>query len=470
MFRRFSSNNAVYAVFIDILTIAAAMYLAYSIRHDLNNLPLVQSLQVPVNFPLPLYFIFPVLWVAVLLQFSIYDGRKNLRAVDEFGSLTLGSTLAMIAMAGVMYLSYRDVSRLQFLTFFIFAFGFLFSWRFALRLSRRWDLVKGIPKRKVLILGAGSVGRKLQTQIVEQVEFGLKLVGFLDDDSQKQARQEDILGGTPDAREVITRLQVDDVVIALPRSAYHQLNQVATELHDLPVRVWVIPDYFSLSLHQAKVEEFAGIPMLDLRAPALDEHQRMVKRAFDLIVTILMLPPVLLIIGVISLAIRTEGPGPIFFRQKRVGENGRLFNMIKFRSMVPNAENMKHLVESHLDDGKVIHKKPDDPRVTKVGRFLRRTSMDELPQIFNVLKGEMSLVGPRPEMAYLVEKYEPWQRKRFAVPQGMTGWWQINGRSDKPMHLHTEEDLYYVQHYSIWLDIQILVRTVWVVLRGKGAY
>ncbi|MHC1784033.1 MAG: sugar transferase [Anaerolineaceae bacterium] len=469
MFRRFSANNAVYAVFVDITTIAAAMYLAYRIRYLFNGLPLVQSLQ-PVNFPLPLYLIFPVLWVAVMLQFSIYDGRKNLRAVDEFGSLTLGSSLAMVAMAGILYLTFRDVSRLQFLLFFLLGFMILFLWRLGLRLSNRWNLVKGISKRKVLILGAGSVGRKLDEQILSRIELGLNLVGFLDDDPQKQATQGDILGGTEKARDIIIDQRVDDVVIALPRSAYSRLNQVATELHDLPVRVWVIPDYFSLSLHQAKVEEFAGIPMLDLRAPALDEYQRMVKRAFDLIVVILFLPPVLIMVGLIALAIRLESPGSIFFLQKRVGENGRMFDMIKFRSMVPDAEKLKHLVETRSENGELIHKNKDDPRITRVGRFLRRMSLDELPQIFNVLKGEMSLVGPRPEMAYLVEKYEPWQRKRFAVPQGMTGWWQINGRSDKPMHLHTEEDLYYVQHYSIWLDMQIMVRTVWVVLRGKGAY
>jgi exopolysaccharide biosynthesis polyprenyl glycosylphosphotransferase len=469
MFRRFSANNAVYAIFVDLVTIAIAMFLAYSFRYLFNDLPLVQSIK-PVNFPLLLYLVFPILWVAVLLQFSIYDGRKNLRAVDEFGSLTLGSSLAMVAMAGILYLSYRDVSRLQFLLFFLLGFIILFLWRFGLRMAQRWNLVKGISKRKVLILGAGSVGRKLDEQILCRIELGLNMVGFLDDDPQKQSTQGDILGGTELAREIIIDQDVDDVIIALPRSAYSRLNQVATELHDLPVRVWVIPDYFSLSLHQARVEEFAGIPMLDLRAPALDEYQRMVKRAFDLIIVILCLPFVLILVGLIALAIRLEGSGPIFFRQKRVGENGRLFDMIKFRSMVPDAEKLKHLVETHTVNGELIHKRTDDPRVTRVGRFLRRMSLDELPQIFNVLKGEMSLVGPRPEMTYLVEKYEPWQRKRFAVPQGMTGWWQINGRSDKPMHLHTEEDLYYVQHYSIWLDLQILVRTVWVVVRGKGAY
>jgi lipopolysaccharide/colanic/teichoic acid biosynthesis glycosyltransferase len=144
--------------------------------------------------------------------------------------------------------------------------------------------------------------------------------------------------------------------------------------------------------------------------------------------------------------------------------------MFKFRTMVADAENLRHTVETTDSEGQLIHKSDRDPRVTRVGRILRKTSMDELPQLLNILRGEMSLVGPRPELPYLVERYEPWQRKRFAVPQGITGWWQVNGRSDKPMHLNTEDDLYYVQNYSLLLDIQILFKTILVVLRGKGAF
>ncbi len=149
--------------------------------------------------------------------------------------------------------------------------------------------------------------------------------------------------------------------------------------------------------------------------------------------------------AIIALLIRLDSPGPVLFRQKRVGENGRLFDMLKFRTMVADAESAAGSGPGRrTTDGQVIHKHKDDPRVTRVGRFLRRYSLDELPQFFNVLRGEMSLVGPRPELPWLVDRYEPWQRKRFAVPQGITGWWQVNGRSDKPMHLHTEDDLYYV--------------------------
>jgi lipopolysaccharide/colanic/teichoic acid biosynthesis glycosyltransferase len=174
--------------------------------------------------------------------------------------------------------------------------------------------------------------------------------------------------------------------------------------------------------------------------------------------------------GVISLAIKLDSPGPVIFRQQRVGENGRLFSMLKFRSMYQDAEQRLAEVLAEGEGGQVIHKRRDDPRVTRVGRFIRATSLDELPQLFNVLKGEMSLVGPRPEQPWLVERYEPWQRKRFAVPQGITGWWQVNGRSDKPMHLHTEEDLYYIQNYSLLLDIRILWKTIAAVLKRRGAY
>jgi len=162
----------------------------------------------------------------------------------------------------------------------------------------------------------------------------------------------------------------------------------------------------------------------------------------------------------VALCVWLESGAPILYRQTRVGEGGRTFDLVKFRSMRTDAEK----------DGVPVWAKSNDDRTTRVGRFIRRTSIDELPQFFNVLKGDISLVGPRPEMPWLVDEYAPWQRKRFAVPQGVTGWWQVNGRSDKAMHLHTDEDLYYIQNYSLWLDIFILLKTPWAILRGKGAY
>lgn len=202
----------------------------------------------------------------------------------------------------------------------------------------------------------------------------------------------------------------------------------------------------------------------------LNGYQRAIKRTIDVAIGglgVIAIAPVMI---AISIAIKLDSPGPVFFRQQRVGENGHKFGMYKFRSMYTNAEQRLSEVIRHTTDGQIVHKHRNDPRVTAVGRFIRRTSLDELPQLLNVIFGDMSLVGPRPELPMLVEKYQPWQHERLRVPQGMTGWWQVNGRSDKPMHLNTEEDIYYVRNYSLLLDLQIMLKTVWVVLRGKGAY
>jgi len=468
MFRRFSVNFALFSMAFDGFLISLALFFAARVRVPASGLPFVKNIPAAIDLPNLLYLVFPLLWVGIFVLFSVYDGRRNLKVNDEIGVLTLGSLLAAVSLAGVLFMTFRDVSRFLFVMFAVSAYLLLVAWRLVYRLAYRSKMLGQAESRRVLILGAGKVGTTIAESIRRHAN-GLKFAGYLDDDARK-SRLVGMLGVLDDVRKVIARCAVDDVVITLPRSAYDRLNQVVGELHDLPVRVWVVPDYFALTLHKASIEEFAGIPMMDLRAPALSEYQRMTKRAFDLIISSLAVPFLLPISGLIALAIRLDSRGPVLYRQTRAGENGCPFEMIKFRTMVANADQLQHLVAATNGQGQLIHKTPDDPRVTRVGRFLRRTSLDELPQIINVLRGEMSLVGPRPEMPYLVEKYDLWQRKRFAVPQGITGWWQVNGRSDKPMHLHTEEDLYYVQHYSLWLDIQILMKTVWAVVRGRGAF
>ena len=449
MFRRFSTDFAIFSIAFDGVITALVLYLANIVRWRLDFIPFLKPFPYGVHIPFILYLLFPVIWVSVLLQFAVYDGRKNLRILDELTNLTLGSLLASISMAGILYLSYRDVSRFMFLSFVGTTYIIMMGWRIFYRLIFRFTPFNHAQKRNVLILGAGSRGVQLMEQVSRNSSLGLRFVGFLDDDLTKKEILTKVLGTLAEVRRIVKMQTVSDVVLALPRSAYSRLNQVVSELHDLPVRVWVIPDYFSLTMHRAVVEEFAGIPMLDLRAPALSEYQRMIKRGFDLVVSILILPVLLLVMGIIALCIHLESKGPILFRQKRVGENGRIFEIVKLRTMVDGAEKMRYMVDHINEKGEFIYKTPDDPRVTKVGKILRKTSMDEFPQIFNVLRGEMSLVGPRPELPDLVDKYETWQRKRFAVPQGITGWWQVRGRSDRPMHLHTEDDLYYVQHYSI---------------------
>ncbi len=471
MLRRFSINFAIFSMVSDGVLTFLALSLAVAIRPFLPQFPYL----VPVNqisLSQTLYIIIPIVWVLSFLLSSVYDPKRIYKITDEIQTIVIAEAVAVLVCAGILYLGFREFSRWLFASFVFFNTVFILSWRVLLRTSfKLWR--QPSRERRVLIVGAGKTGRSVGNMMQNYSWAGLQLIGYLDDDFHKKTSSNaPILGKVANVREVVEKFHIEDVVVALPQRAYGQINKLTITLHDLPVHVRVVPDYFSLALYRASVDDFGGIPMINLRDPALNDVQRLMKRIFDLTVgsvTTLCLSPLLLII---SLLIKLDSNGSIIFRQERVGENGRIFNMFKFRTMVPDADNQREQVtEINPKSGRILFKKrPDDPRITRIGRLLRRTSLDELPQLFNVLRGDMSLVGPRPELPWLVDQYEPWQRKRFAVPQGMTGWWQVNGRSDKPLHLHTEDDLYYVQNYSIWMDIYILVKTPWVVLRGKGAY
>ena len=471
MFKRFSIDFVIFSIILDAGLVALALKLAYMIRPRMSGLSsFINDLPSPPALPAYLFIVFPVIWVLVFLFFAVYDSNKNFRVSDELNSIVWGSLLASTVIAGLLFLSYREVSRILFLAFIVIAIFLLTFYRLFFRVLYRNGLRGSVKSRRILIVGAGVVGREMEKKVKAFQNLGMEVVGFVDDNSKLSENYPKILGTLSDTFKVVMHNQIDDVILALPRSAYEKANRLVGELHALPVRIWVIPDYFALALNQAVILEFAGLPMIDLRAPAINDYQRLGKRIFDLVLTVpalILLSPFFLII---SIWIRLDSRGSAFYTSDRIGENGKTFRMVKFRSMVTGAEKRMHEVARYDEKGNLIHKTPNDARITRAGKLLRRTSMDELPQLFNVLKGDMSLVGPRPELPQLVEKYEPWQRKRFAVPQGMTGWWQVNGRSDKPMHMHTDEDLYYIQHYSIWLDLQILLKTVWVVVRRKGAF
>jgi exopolysaccharide biosynthesis polyprenyl glycosylphosphotransferase len=473
MLRRFSINFAILSMVLDAMWVIFGLWIANTTRPLLNRLSFVQPIQDIVDLPVSLFFVFPIIWVSILSAYAIYDGRKYLRVVDEFATLTIASFVASISIAGILYLSFRQISRAMFLVFILIVYASFLGWRSIARLFFR--LRKDWPDspRQVLIVGAGPLGIRVRKQIEDVDIANMNCIGFVDDFDMTvdQTRPNlHLLGGIRNIRKVITDFTVTDVVIALPHSVYQRMGEVVSLINDLPVKVWVALGFFDLALYKTDIEDFAGIPMLDLRAAALSDYQLLVKRGFDLFFGSIALLLALPLIGFISLVIWLDDGRPIFFVQKRVGENGRVFDMYKFRTMVNDAEKLRALVEKTDENGNLIHKSASDPRVTRIGRFLRRFSLDELPQFFNVVTGTMSLVGPRPEMPYLVEKYQPWQRKRFAVPPGITGWWQINGRSERAMHLHTEDDLYYINNYSLWLDIQIIFRTMWTVLLGKGAF
>jgi exopolysaccharide biosynthesis polyprenyl glycosylphosphotransferase len=423
------------------------------------------------GLPLLVYGLVAVIWGVALVLSSLYLPGDR-RAIDEAQALFVVVTMATLALGGILFFTSRQVSRLQILTFYVLDLGLLIGFRLLVRVSLRFLSQPRYARRSVLIIGAGDAGREAARMIDNRRWAGLDLLGFLDDEIPVQTEVEgyQILGKIEEISHYVESKGVGEVVIALPFQGYPQFFRLLDKLGALSARVRIVPDYIKTTLFRTKAEEFAGIPMITVLQPTLAPFERQVKRVFDLVIGtifLILISPVLALIGI---AIRLDSPGPIIFRQQRVGENGKLFWMYKFRSMVQDAEKQQSRTIRVREDGQILHKHPNDPRVTRVGRFIRRTSLDELPQIFNVLGGEMSLVGPRPELPWLVERYEPWQWQRFHVPQGITGWWQVNGRSDKPMHLYTDEDLFYIQHYSLLLDIQILWRTIGAVLKSRGAY
>jgi exopolysaccharide biosynthesis polyprenyl glycosylphosphotransferase len=455
---------------LDALAVTLSLWLAAFFRPALSAFEGFEPIPVKIVVPPVLYLLFPAIWVMIYAMLSIYDGRKYLRVVDEFTALSFAMFVASISSAGILYLSYREISRALFLVFILLVYLVCLAWRIIFRIYFRAQKMSPDRPRRVLVVGAGSLGMKVHAQILEAQNPNLISLGFVDEEMGVLDKPDLYLGNTDDVKNIVQRQDVTDVVIALPHSAYHQMGDMVQALSDLPVSVWVALGFFDLALYKTAIEDFAGIPMLDLRASAIDDYQRMIKRAFDVSFGLIALVLALPLMAVSALMVFLEDGRPVLFEQSRVGENGRLFGMLKIRTMVKNAEQLQGQVERRDADGNVIYKSRDDIRITRVGKFLRRFSLDELPQFINVVRGDMSLVGPRPEMPSLVEKYQPWQRKRFAIPPGLTGWWQVSGRSDKPMHLHTEDDLYYIQNYSIFLDLQILLKTVWVVIFGKGAY
>jgi exopolysaccharide biosynthesis polyprenyl glycosylphosphotransferase len=476
MFKRFSTNYLTLLFLVDLVLVQIALQAAVDLRFVLPfGLTLDPSWPEGwVYFPTPaLRVVIALLWSSSFLLTSLYSPRKIFYWINEVQRLFLAHSIAASGLAAILYLADRQLSRLAFLYFYVLALVLLLGYRATLRAWYRLKPGAPLTLARVLIVGAGRVGQCVVDQLQLRGWRGIQLVGFLDDDPHKQGTHIaglPVLGYCDEITSVVSGHAVDEVFIALPRQAHERMNSLVAWLWEQPVRVRVVPDYSDLASYGATVQSLWGINLIGLRDPVISDFERFAKRLLDIFLSALGLLLLSPLMAVTAIAIKLEDDGPVFYVAPRAGENGRPFKMIKFRSMLVNAEKLQPAATQTDEGDQHLHKTRDDPRVTRVGRFIRRASIDELPQLFNVLKGDMSLVGPRPELPWLVQDYQPWQRKRFAVPQGITGWWQINGRSDQPMHLNTEEDLYYVQNYSLWLDLRILWRTIAAVVRGKGAY
>ena len=464
MFNRLSRRLAGSVLLWDVLLTLISLYLTSSVRRSIAvGMPLGDA---EVQLPWPLYPAVAVIWIVVFLllipQRALFTGT----VIEAVGRLLAAVALSVLSFAGLLYLSFRDVSRLQFLYFAAMDLIALLMLHVLLRFYIHNRVRQG-GLRRVLIVGAGAQAQQLMHEFARRPWAGVIVLGYTGDQLLDNGGTR-WLGPMDRTPQVVEEERIDEVIFVT--SEQERIATISLQLQQQPVMLHMVPSVLDLAFARTPVEILGGIPLISLRESALTEPQRILKRLFDVVgssLLLIILSPLLILIAI---GIKLESSGPIFFWQERIGEQGQRFTILKFRSMSPDADSRWQEVARRDEHDNLVHKHDDDPRVTRLGRMLRRTSLDELPQLLNVLRGEMSLVGPRPEMPYMAAEYAPWQWQRFRVPPGITGWWQVNGRSIRPLHLNTEDDLYYIQNYSFWLDLKILLMTVGTVLKGRGAF
>jgi exopolysaccharide biosynthesis polyprenyl glycosylphosphotransferase len=331
---------------------------------------------------------------------------------------------------------------------------------------------KGVGIKRVVIVGAGESGRTVMRTIVAQPELGYRVIGFVDDNPDKGSTNIGpfkALGALENLPSAIEQEQADEVIITLPWMYHRKIMGIVQECARRQVRARIVPDLFQMSLSQVDVQDLGGVPLIGVGEVSISKGALLFKRAIDVVGAGIVLALGAPLLSVIALAVRLDSPGPVLFHQTRMGR-GRTFEMYKFRSMRSEAEAEKEALTDLNEADGPLFKMRKDPRLTRVGRFLRRRSMDELPQLWNVLKGEMSLVGPRPPLPSEVQRYQEWHKKRLDAPPGMTGLWQVSGRSHVSFDEMVLLDIYYIENWSPWLDLKILLRTAPKVLCGEGAY
>jgi exopolysaccharide biosynthesis polyprenyl glycosylphosphotransferase len=465
--------TSMWIVLSDIVLIAASIVIAYWMRYELQWFR-----DISYYHPLSAYLPFCVLFTALMLLFfqadRVYYHWQKRSWIDQLYGIINATAKAVVVILSVTFvLQPLEYSRLLLIEAGVNAVVLLGTSRWLAQSALAWLRERGRNTAKVVIVGAGESGRTVMRTIVARPELGYECLGFVDDNPEKG--QVDIgrfraLGPIDNLARIIQDEAVDEVIITLPWMYHRKIMGIVRECEQRHVSAQIVPDLFQMSLSQVSVDDIGGIPLIGVRDVRFEGASLFAKRTLDIVGAAVILVAIAPLLAVIAAAIRIDSAGPVIFRQTRVGRHGRLFEMLKFRSMRVGAEEeLRDLQALNEADGPLF-KIRDDPRLTSVGRLLRHTSLDELPQLWNVLRAEMSLVGPRPPIPSEVATYEQWHRKRLDGRPGMTGLWQISGRSMIPFEEMVLLDIYYIENWSIWLDFKILVRTIPKVLYGAGAY
>jgi exopolysaccharide biosynthesis polyprenyl glycosylphosphotransferase len=446
----------------DILIVLGAFLLAYWVRFivpddEASALGLAQYVRMALSVGAGTAILFAV--------HGLYDPERPIAWPTRLHAvLSAVSTALVLAVTASFFLGDHAFSRLWFGAGWTFAVLGLLLWR-ALA-GRLYTAVRAAvaPAKRVVIVGANPLGEELARELAGRYH----VVGYVDNGSDLLGPSKlPLLGPIAQLEGYVQAYAVDEVIIALPASRREQVGRILARGFRRRVEVKVLPDLSDVLPNRFEVHHVGGRPYIGF-APAAKVSW--LKRALDLVLASLCVAALLPLFGAVALAIKLDSPGPIFYRQQRVGKHGRRFWMLKFRSMRQDADRLLDTLRAHNEASGPLFKMRRDPRITRVGRLLRRWSLDELPQLFNVLRGDMSLVGPRPPIPAEVEEYEDWQHGRLRAVPGITGLWQVSGRSEVPFHDMVRLDLHYIRNWSLGLDLVILLRTIPAVLTSRGAY
>ncbi|MDG1490583.1 MAG: sugar transferase [Planctomycetota bacterium] len=478
-------------VLVDLLVVGAACVVAWWARESLFA---GGDLETSQGTPLELYREVFAITAAVCLvsfhTFGLYSASKSLLNVEEYKAVAKSSVVSFFVVLVLLFflresnatgegggfygpflwlhkefelkVNPDELSRVTLLLSFVAIMLATIVSRFcSFRVIQRLH-ERGIGNRNVLVVGAGWTGRKLQEKFLHVPTLGLNFIGFVDDDEALVGSwigRGEVLGTVDDLKRVVGERKIGEVFISLPETKESRVLEICAELDAIGTPYYVVPRFYHLMSYNVRIENLDSIPLITRRERNESLLSLGVKRAFDLLVATSVITLALPAVLVFAVLIKHESAGPIFFRQRRIGYGGRSFEMIKFRTM-------------HVDEcgDAVAPKNENDPRVTRFGRWLRRYSLDELPNFLNVLRGEMSVVGPRPEMPFIVETYGALDRERLRAKPGVTGLWQISYARQDAIHSNLDYDLNYIENRSLLLDLVIVALTGFAVARGTGAF
>jgi exopolysaccharide biosynthesis polyprenyl glycosylphosphotransferase len=419
--------------------------------------------------PLGALAIYTIGWPIALWSQGLYRTRARWTIRGEIVDVARATALFAVAALSLLFLvKLPDVSRTLLLLLFPSLALVGLTTRLVLRLSLSWLRQGGRNARFVLVVGTNGPAQSFADLIESQHALGLRVVGHVDVGGEKRTVTRPVIGTIEEIEEILHGHVVDEVAICLPVTEWARIDEIARLCEDEGKIVRIPMFVLEHTLSTGRVEEFAGMPIYSIVSGPDRVIGMIAKRALDLVGAAVLLVALSPVFAAIGLAVRGTSVGPALFRQTRVGMNGRAFEVIKFRTMIVGAEDRLADLLDHNEIHGHAFKLTDDPRVTRVGRVLRRTSLDELPQLWNVLLGQMSLVGPRPPLPSEVAGYNVWHRRRLSMKPGMTGLWQVESRREHDFDRWVERDLAYIDHWSFWLDLKILWLTVPAMLGGQG--